>query len=152
MKRLSPLPLALLLALASTACLAPLEPCTECPDVAGTYEFVAQETTVESENGNLALCNEVYYTGVTDLVILQQSGSALQLTGYLSMEGTLYEDDTLAFNRVDFGETPVGPVTARISANFAPENGRKIIKGRLRFDIQEHDCDVWSVLTMTEVQ
>lgn len=141
------------LALCSSACVTPLEPCTtECSEVAGTYEMVAGETTVESGSNHPLLCDEVYYTGATVVVVLEQSGSALRLTGYnAAMDGTLYDDDTLTFNRVNFASTSVGPVTVRISGNFAPENGKKIIKGRMRFDVEDYDCDVWSVLTLTEL-
>jgi hypothetical protein len=141
------------LALLSPACVTPLEPCsTECSEVAGTYEMVAGETTVESGANHPQLCDSVYYVGATVVVVLEQSGSALRLTGYnAEMAGTLYEDDTLTFNRVNFASTDVGPVTVRISGNFALEGGKKVIKGRMRFDVQDYDCDVWSVLTLTEL-
>ncbi len=73
--------LILALAMLSLACVEPLEPCTECPDVAGT--------------NHPQLCDEVYYRGEPDLVLMEQSGSALRLSGYLVMEGTLYTNDTL---------------------------------------------------------
>ncbi len=152
------IPGVLLLLLATTGC-EPLEPCTECPDVAGTYTIRAQPIdSIGSGTGLDAPCAAIAFPGVNDtLVITQSNGSTLEAEGWMRFkiregtQGTLFEDDSLVFGPVHYAQSSGGEILITLTGLFLEARDGWVVQGQALFDLNLQACNLSTPLDLIQV-
>ncbi|MGC4121758.1 MAG: hypothetical protein QM765_45715 [Myxococcales bacterium] len=137
---------AVFLTLFATAC-GSKAPCTQCPNVAGTYSETSPRQETSCGNGDT-----LYWSGGDAVVVtVTQDGSALHLVreGRLTdtLEGVLYDDSSAEFGPFSRqltssdGSVAIGDVT--LAGRFMP-TGSPLFAGTWMLKMQGTGCAVTS--------
>ncbi len=142
------------LALASGAC-HPLEPCTECPDVAGTYEMRATPIDpVSSTGGASAGCAAVAFPGVHDTLEIGQDGklpSRLSTGGWIDLSGVLYQDASFILGPADYQQTSAGLLRITLTGRFLETKNGYVSDGEVRLELATEPCDLRTPLQLRQL-
>ncbi len=132
----------------ATACAPPPEPCTDCPDIAGTYRLRADPVYTDDVGNS---CEYIYFTGADTVVTLVQNGSSLALSGFYEMKGTLYQNRQLSFDPVTYDQVDIGTITFTYSGTLTGEPGSWRIDGLFNFLLSgEQTCSVSATVVATQ--
>ncbi len=134
-----------LVVLAAGACGPPSKPCTTCPDVQGTYHFVAPATQPEQSS-----CRSLYFSGIDEEVTILQTGSKLLISAFPG-EATLYDSLSIDLPRMDIQTSDGDPGYLTVTGSFGGSSGRRSLSVRLAYRATLHSeyDDVDCSLTVT---
>ncbi|RMG15006.1 MAG: hypothetical protein D6729_12880 [Deltaproteobacteria bacterium] len=131
------------------ACGAPPKPCTECPDIAGSYQLSAQGIEAGGTGNG---CQYVDYRGAETVISLVQSGSSVALTGYYDTQGTLYDNMQIAFDPVTYERSGLGLISLSFGGTVTGQPGAWRIDGAFTFVLTgEESCSVTSPVVATQL-
>ncbi|MDF1561693.1 MAG: hypothetical protein P1V51_01545 [Deltaproteobacteria bacterium] len=141
--------LALLLAPLLAGC-PPIQPCTDCLEVAGEYLIRAQPIDGLSGGGPDNPCGAVAFPGVNDRLLITQAGSQLTASGWMELDGTLYEDDSLILGPEHYLQTAQGEVLLSLTGLFVPARDGWVVQGQVVFDIPMQACTTSTPLELVQ--